>query len=92
MDLGGSCDPARLARLARLKLDSDEFLLFRDQLGRLLDAFNRINNLDTVGVPPFTHADDPGRGRRDDDAAGAAAPERRVAVPPLFGDRKGGGR
>jgi len=92
MDPGASCDPARLAELARLELRPEELDRFREQLTHLIDAFNRIGELDTTGVEPFTHADDSRQPPRGDEPAGVPSTERRVAVPPLFGSRRGGER
>lgn len=42
----------RVARLARLELDDDEVALFARQLGAILEAFRRLQEVDTEGVDP----------------------------------------
>ncbi len=48
-----TCDPVELARLARLGLDEEERALFQVQLRRMVEAFQQIGDLPTVGVEPF---------------------------------------
>lgn len=41
-----------VARLARLELDEDEVVLYTQQLGKVLDHFARMAEVDTTDVPP----------------------------------------
>ena len=43
---------ADIANLARLQLTEDEIDRFGDQLSAILDYFDRLQALDTSGVPP----------------------------------------
>ncbi len=45
-----------IAVLARLGLSSAEKEMFRDQLSEILDYVEKLNRLDTAGVPPTTSA------------------------------------
>jgi aspartyl-tRNA(Asn)/glutamyl-tRNA(Gln) amidotransferase subunit C len=45
-----------IAVLARLGLSSAEKEMFRDQLSAILDYAEKLNRLDTAGVPPTTSA------------------------------------
>ncbi len=45
-----------IAVLARLGLSSAEKEMFRDQLSAILDYAEKLNRLDTTGVPPTTSA------------------------------------
>ena len=45
-----------IAVLARLGLSSAEKEMFRDQLSAILDHAEKLNSLDTAGVPPTTSA------------------------------------
>jgi aspartyl-tRNA(Asn)/glutamyl-tRNA(Gln) amidotransferase subunit C len=44
-----------MAKLARLKLDDAEVDLYTDQMGRILDFFEELKELDTAGVPMTAH-------------------------------------
>ena len=44
-----------IARLARLKLTEEEIELYREQLGRILDYFKKLEELDTSDVEPTSH-------------------------------------
>lgn len=44
-----------IARLARLKLTEKEIELYREQLGRILDYFKKLEELDTSDVEPTSH-------------------------------------
>jgi aspartyl-tRNA(Asn)/glutamyl-tRNA(Gln) amidotransferase subunit C len=76
-------DVERIARLARLELAPDEIDLFRRQLDDILAYARHVQEVDTTGVPPTSHAliaempmrDDEAREilRRDDAMAGAPA-------------------
>ena len=45
-----------VARLSRLSFGDAETSLFRDQLSRILDYIDKLNEVDTEGVQPTTHA------------------------------------
>jgi aspartyl-tRNA(Asn)/glutamyl-tRNA(Gln) amidotransferase subunit C len=55
-----------VARLARLALSEAEADLLREQLGRLLAYMKQLDQLDTEGVVPTSHAVDIGTPFRDD--------------------------
>jgi aspartyl-tRNA(Asn)/glutamyl-tRNA(Gln) amidotransferase subunit C len=44
-----------IAGLARLRLTQDELLLFTKQLNNILDYMERLNEVDTEGMPPTSH-------------------------------------
>ncbi len=44
-----------IARLARLKLSTDEAKTFAEQLGRILAYVRQLEQLDTAGVEPLVH-------------------------------------
>jgi aspartyl-tRNA(Asn)/glutamyl-tRNA(Gln) amidotransferase subunit C len=48
----------KVANLARLELTSEEEELFTVQLGRILDYFEQLSELDITGVAPTTRAID----------------------------------
>ena len=45
-----------VAKLARLSLTEDEKKLYAEQLGRIIDNFNELSQVDTKGVEPLSHA------------------------------------
>jgi aspartyl-tRNA(Asn)/glutamyl-tRNA(Gln) amidotransferase subunit C len=84
-----------VAHLARLTLSPDELAAMTDQLGKIIDYVNQLQNVDTEGVEPLAHALDVANVFRDDepapslstDAALANAPDRRgeyYGVPAVF--------
>lgn len=49
-------DVAAVAALARLELTPDEVALFSRQLADILKYANAVQEIDTTGVPPTSHA------------------------------------
>jgi aspartyl-tRNA(Asn)/glutamyl-tRNA(Gln) amidotransferase subunit C len=47
---------SHVADLARLRLSSDEVEAMAGQLGDILSYVAKLNELDTEGIPPMTHA------------------------------------
>jgi aspartyl-tRNA(Asn)/glutamyl-tRNA(Gln) amidotransferase subunit C len=45
-----------VAKLARLELSEQERTLFTEQLGKILDYFQKLGEVDTSGVEPMAHA------------------------------------
>ena len=48
-------DVRKIAALARLELTPDEVTLFTRQLADILHYVERLNEVDTTGVPPTSH-------------------------------------
>jgi aspartyl-tRNA(Asn)/glutamyl-tRNA(Gln) amidotransferase subunit C len=44
-----------IARLARLKLTEEEKILYSEQLSKILDYIEKLNELDTTDVEPTSH-------------------------------------
>jgi aspartyl-tRNA(Asn)/glutamyl-tRNA(Gln) amidotransferase subunit C len=49
-------DIEKVARLARLELSEEEKVTFGDQLEQVLNYMEQLNQLDTTGVEPTSHA------------------------------------
>jgi aspartyl-tRNA(Asn)/glutamyl-tRNA(Gln) amidotransferase subunit C len=49
-------DIEKVARLARLELSEEEKITFGDQLEQILTHMEQLNQLDTTGVEPTSHA------------------------------------
>lgn len=47
----------KVARLARLKLSAEESARFQEELGRIVDFVAELNEVNTDGVEPMSHAD-----------------------------------
>jgi len=48
-------DVKKIAELARLELTAEETELFTQQLSSILQHVQKLNELDTTGVPPMSH-------------------------------------
>ena len=48
-------DVQHIANLARLTFDEQEMESYQYQLSRILDYIEKLNQLDTEGVPPTSH-------------------------------------
>ena len=78
-------DPTQVravARLAHLTLGDAEVESLRTELSRILEYVAKLNELDTSGVPPTTHAVPLATALRDDVAQPGLAPERALANAP----------
>ena len=49
-------DVEKVALLARLQLDDEETALMTEQLGRIVEYIEQLNELDTSDVTPMAHA------------------------------------
>lgn len=47
---------AKVAHLARLELNPEEVARMTDQVGAILSYIDKLNELDTQGITPTTHA------------------------------------
>jgi len=48
-------DVRHIAKLARLRFSDDGEAKMADEMGRILDYVDKLNELDTTGVPPMSH-------------------------------------
>ncbi|MGI9089123.1 MAG: Asp-tRNA(Asn)/Glu-tRNA(Gln) amidotransferase subunit GatC [Chthoniobacterales bacterium] len=49
-------DVAYVAKLARLKLSAEETRLFQEQLGHVMEYFEKLRDVDVSDVEPAAHA------------------------------------
>ena len=49
-------DVEHVAKLARLALSEEEKEIYAKQLGRIIENFNELKEVDTTGVEPMAHA------------------------------------
>ena len=78
----GDADVDHVARLARLALSADEKARMRQQLDRILGYIAKLNELDTEGVEPTSHAIRMVNVMRDDEVRPSLAPEAMLANAP----------
>jgi aspartyl-tRNA(Asn)/glutamyl-tRNA(Gln) amidotransferase subunit C len=72
----------RVAELARLRLEPAEEERFTADLAHILDAFDRLQALDTADVPATATVDDFGALLRDDEVRNSPAGEELLANAP----------
>jgi len=77
----------RVAALARLRLEPDEEERLTADLDHILDAFARLQTLDTRDVAPTAHVDDFGAELRPDEVCNPAADEGLLANAPALSGR-----
>ena len=73
---------AHVAQLARLKLGDEQMQRLTGQLNDILAAMDKLNHLDTSGVPPTNHALDLTGAMREDVVRPSLERERALANAP----------
>ena len=76
-----------IAQLAKLKLTDEEVELYREQLGRILEYFKKLEELDTSDVESTSHVLDVKNVLRADEPRPSVSPEEALRNAP----RKRGG-
>jgi len=80
-------DVQHVAQLARLDFSDDEEERMADELSQILDYVDKLNELDTSGVPPMSHVLDVTNVFRDDDIEERIDQEQALEPAP---DQEGG--
>ena len=75
-------DVERVARLARLELDDEEKDVFARQLAGILAYAEQIQQVDTEGIEPTSHAPGIGAPMRDDEVRPCLPREDSLAAGP----------
>ena len=75
-------DVEHVARLARLALSDEELERMRHQLDRILGYIEKLNELDTEGVEPTSHAIRMVNVMRDDEVRPSLPPDAMLANAP----------
>ena len=73
---------AHVAALARLKLSGEMTEKLTSQLSDILEAMDKLNELDTTGVPPTHHAMDLTGAMRPDQVTGSIDHDQALANAP----------
>jgi aspartyl-tRNA(Asn)/glutamyl-tRNA(Gln) amidotransferase subunit C len=71
-----------VALLARLKLAPEERERFTTQLNSILEHFEQLQQIDTTGVPPMSHAVPMSNVLREDEPAASLSPEEALRNAP----------
>ncbi len=71
-----------VALLARLRLTGEERKRFTTQLNSILEHFEQLQQIDTSGVPPMSHAVPMSNVLRDDEPAPSLASEEALQNAP----------
>lgn len=72
----------KLARLARLNIGNDEHEAVKTDLQRMVSFIDRLNEVDTTGVEPFSHFGDEAPLLRSDVVSGQLTEEEALALAP----------
>jgi aspartyl-tRNA(Asn)/glutamyl-tRNA(Gln) amidotransferase subunit C len=88
-DTRADIDVARVAALARLELTPDEATLFTRQLTDILTYADAVQQIDTSGVPPTSHAGSGDPVWREDVVAPSLDRDRVLAGAPGASPRAG---
>jgi len=82
----GRAQVEKIAHLARLRLEETEVADYAGQLSSILDMVQRMNAVDTEGVPPLAHPLDATQRMRADRVTEESQRERLQAGAPLVQD------
>jgi len=71
-----------IAKLAKLSLSEEEVELFQEQLGRILEYFRKLEEVDTDDVEPLKHVITAGNVFREDEPQESIRPEEALKNAP----------
>jgi aspartyl-tRNA(Asn)/glutamyl-tRNA(Gln) amidotransferase subunit C len=71
-----------VANLARIQLTDEEKLAYSEQLGQILNYFDKLNSVDVEGVEPMAHAFPHYNVWREDDAVEGFSPDEALLNAP----------
>jgi len=75
-------DVRKIAKLARLRLSSDEESLYREQMGKILDSVAELSRVDTSKVAPTTSVSGASGAWRQDKAREFPGTEKIISLAP----------
>jgi aspartyl-tRNA(Asn)/glutamyl-tRNA(Gln) amidotransferase subunit C len=75
-------DIEKVARLARLELSEEEKVTFGNQLEQVLNYMEQLNQLDTTGVEPTSHAIPLSNVFKEDEVKPSFSQEEVLAIAP----------
>jgi len=76
-------DVLKVANLARLELNESEVNSMTEQVGKILSYVEKLNELDTDGIEPTTHAISVNNAFREDEVKQSLSQEKALQNGPL---------
>lgn len=73
---------SKLARLSKLKFNEDEMKLISNDLSKMLDFINQLQDLDTEGIDPLIHMNEEINNWREDQVQGMISQEEALSNSP----------
>ena len=74
---------SKLARLSKLKFNEDEMKLISNDLSKMLDFINQLQDLDTEGIDPLIHVNEEINNWREDKVQGMISQEEALSNSPV---------
>ena len=74
---------SKLARLSKLKFNEDEMKLISNDLSKMLDFINKLQDLDTEGIDPLIHVNEEINNWREDQVQGMISQEEALSNSPV---------
>jgi aspartyl-tRNA(Asn)/glutamyl-tRNA(Gln) amidotransferase subunit C len=74
---------SKLARLSKLKFNEDEMKLISNDLSKMLDFINQLQDLDTEGIDPLIHMNEEINNWREDKVQGMISQEEALSNSPV---------
>lgn len=73
---------SKLARLSKLKFNEDEMKLISNDLSKMLEFINQLQDLDTEGIDPLIHMNEEINNWREDKVQGMISQEEALSNSP----------
>ena len=74
---------SKLARLSKLKFNEDEMKLISNDLSKMLEFINQLQDLDTEGIDPLIHVNEGINNWREDQVQGMISQEEALSNSPV---------
>ena len=74
---------SKLARLSKLKFNEDEMKLISNDLSKMLEFINQLQDLDTEGTDPLIHVNEEINNWREDQVQGMISQEEALSNSPV---------
>ena len=74
---------SKLARLSKLKFNEDEMKLISNDLSKMLDFINQLQDLDTEGIDPLIHMNEEINNWREDKVQDMISQEEALSNSPV---------
>ena len=74
---------SKLASLSKLKFNEDEMKLISNDLSKMLDFINQLQDLDTEGIDPLIHMNEEINNWREDKVQGMISQEEALSNSPV---------